>query len=237
MIWLEPILYSVLIFAGSYRGLVCFRPARLSAALHSRAFSQHVKSLRRIWPIEVPLLEAIFARGSAVQNFAFIPRNPSILPVLSAMPLRRLQIELKPLFPLAGVDFTLPLFSHIAHLELRDRQFSDWEEWKGLALIPNLTHLAILREQPIPVLQGALAVCPALRILVCFYPLDKADPREGLESLAQDTRFVLVPAPSFITDWEIGARGGDDFWVRAERFTVLRNSDEIDRGIFVLPKA
>jgi hypothetical protein len=35
--------------------------------------------------------------------------------------------------------------------------------------------------------------------------------------------------PPFIRDWQIGARGGDDFWVRAEQFIAKRISGEVDR--------
>jgi hypothetical protein len=31
-----------------------------------------------------------------------------------------------------------------------------WEEWKGLALIPNLTHLAFLVQKSLAIFQGAL---------------------------------------------------------------------------------
>jgi hypothetical protein len=35
-------------------------------------------------------------------------------------------------------------------------------------------------------------------------------------------------------DWQIGARGGDDFWVRAERFIAQRVSRQVDREFVFL---
>jgi hypothetical protein len=38
-----------------------------------------------------------------------------------------------------------------------------------------------------------------------------------------------MPAPPLSADWQIGARGGDDFWVRAEKFVAQRVSGQVDR--------
>ncbi|KAF8185929.1 hypothetical protein K438DRAFT_1836517 [Mycena galopus ATCC 62051] len=156
-------------------------------------------------------------------------------PCPSGMPLRRLSTELKLLFYPIGVAFTHSLFSHITHLELLDPiEGEKWEQWQGLALIPNLTHLAFFMEVFVPLIQGALAACSALRVLVCLYIIHPPEVSEGFASLAQDPRFVILRAPNFVEDWEIGARGGEDFWVRAERLIAQRNSGEVNRETFVL---
>ncbi|KAF8201874.1 hypothetical protein K438DRAFT_1758143 [Mycena galopus ATCC 62051] len=151
------------------------------------------------------------------------------------MPLRRLCISLKAVFPRDGIDFLHSLFSHLTHLELRDYlKDPTWAQWKGLALIPNLTHLAFLVGRPVAIFEGALAACSRLQVLVylCW-----GGTGIGLEQLAHDTRFVCIRAPNFAADWQIGASGGDDFWVRAERFIAQRNSGEVDRGTFVLQES
>ncbi|KAJ7918169.1 hypothetical protein B0H13DRAFT_2438177 [Mycena leptocephala] len=143
------------------------------------------------------------------------------------MPLRRLTTVLDDLFFTAGINFTHSLFAHLTHLALlfRAEPNAQWDEWKGLALIPNLTHLAFVHERSLPVFQGALATCSALQVFVYLSSWD-----QGLGSLAQDTRFVCMITPPFIRDWQIGARGGDDFWVRAEQFIAKRISGEVDPG-------
>ncbi|KAJ7230840.1 hypothetical protein B0H12DRAFT_221048 [Mycena haematopus] len=149
------------------------------------------------------------------------------------MPLRRLSVEVEYLFgfPSAGIDFTHPLFSHITHLQLRDFLGNvQWEKWRGLAIIPNLTHLAFTVEKSLSFFQSTLTACPGLQVLIFLYY--RPNPGVGLESLAQDTRFVCLRIPilqEFEEDWQIGARGGDDFWVHAERFIAQRNCGEIDR--------
>ncbi|KAF8185828.1 vacuolar protein sorting-associated protein 26-domain-containing protein [Mycena galopus ATCC 62051] len=227
-IWLEPILYSVVIASDPLTGLLCFDPVHFSLALHSRAFSQHVTNLLCRW-FPHPQLVAVLASCSAVENLMLLSNHPDLLPFLSAMPLRRLHTTLKDLFP-TGVDFTHPLFLHITHLELMDSLHGGEDLWKGLAVIPNLTHLAFWTLRSIPFFRATLAACPTLRILVFRYHRARADLGKRLDSLAHDTRFVLMSAQSFIKDWQIGALGGEDFWVRAERFIAQRNSGEIDRA-------
>ncbi|KAF7366319.1 hypothetical protein MSAN_00888100 [Mycena sanguinolenta] len=238
-IWLEPILYRVMVSGDPLPGHASFAADRFSWAVQSQASSQHVTNLLISTCDGIPgkYIERLLTRCSSIQNLALIllGRQASLLPSLSAMPLRRLSIELAHLFPSAGIHFTHPLFSHITHLQLRDRLVdAQWDEWRGLASMPNLTHLASLMSKSPPIFEGALDTCPRLQVLIFLYV--EANPEIGLESLAPDTRFVCMPAPSYYTDWQNGARGGDDFWVRAEKFIAQRNCGEIDRETFVLLK-
>ncbi|KAJ7230843.1 hypothetical protein B0H12DRAFT_1077336 [Mycena haematopus] len=151
------------------------------------------------------------------------------------MPLRRLYADLQDLFSSVDIDFTHPLFSRITHLHLKYHLgWDQWEKWKGLATIPNLTHLAFLGGKSLSIFQNTLAACPKLQVLIFLHLQEK--PGLGLESLAHDTRFVCIPAPPFYTDWQIGAHGGDDFWVRAEKFIAQRNRGEVDPHYTVTPK-
>ncbi|KAF7342160.1 hypothetical protein MVEN_01803800 [Mycena venus] len=239
-LWLEPILYSVVVFSDPLPGHVCFEPTHFTSAIQSQAISEHVTNL--FIPFDSKQapdldLDLILASCSAVQNLVLFPKQTDLLPFLSSMPLRRLTIPLDDVFSPANIDFLHPLFSHITHLELMDGPLdnSRWEEYSGLALLPNLTHLSFLVQRSLRIFQGALAACPALQVLVALYwKFHVFDPAMGLESLGQDTRFVCMPAPSFAQDWQIGARGGEDFWVRAEKFIAQRVSGQIDRGTFVL---
>ncbi|KAF8185824.1 hypothetical protein K438DRAFT_1936900 [Mycena galopus ATCC 62051] len=223
-LWLEPILYSVVVFSHP-------------VPEYSQAISQHVKNLL-CTNITVPL-EPILASCSAVQNLALYARNPGLPALLSAMPLRRLYTTLESLFRPTDVDFTHSLFSHITHLRVMDSiDPNSWKTWKGIALIPNLTHLALEANSSLPIFQDVLAACPALRVLVCLYSYSIVSHLvERFKSPARDTRFVCIRAPVFIEDWQTGAWGGEDFWVQAERFIAQRDSGEVDRGIFVLPRA
>ncbi|KAJ6493186.1 hypothetical protein C8R45DRAFT_1136197 [Mycena sanguinolenta] len=228
-IWLEPILYSVVVFSKPIPGHVLFDPEHPSFTMRSTAVSRYIKKLC-ISYAEFPRrsLDPILVNGSAVQDLALVGAHSGLAPFLSRMPLRRLSTELAYLFRPACFDFTHPLFSRITHLELTDDlEIARWEDWRGLTTIPNLTHLAFLMQKSLLIFQNILTACPGLQVLIFLYFY--SNPGSGLWSLAHDARFVCIRGPSFYTDWETGARGGDDFWVRAEKFIAQRNSGEIDR--------
>ncbi|KAJ7662164.1 hypothetical protein DFH06DRAFT_1471732 [Mycena polygramma] len=240
-IWLEPILYSVVVFSHPIPGHLSFGPTHFSSAIQSQAISGYVKHL--FIPYDKVLaidLELVLASCTAVENLVLpslqIPEGTDLLPFVSAMPLRRLRTTLADLFFMGGIDFTHSLFTHITHLELmEDLFFAQREDWKGLSLIPNLTHLAFLVKKSLPIFQCALTACSALQVLIFvhIHHLNIQDVGFGLESLAHDTRFICMPASPLSQDWQIGARGGDDFWVRAEKFIAKRVSGEVDSENFV----
>ncbi|KAJ6481922.1 hypothetical protein C8R45DRAFT_1151122 [Mycena sanguinolenta] len=120
-IWVEPILYSVVVFSNPRYGHVCFDPVRLSSAIQSPAISQHIKNLCVSYPADVSqqYFDTILANCSVVQNLAVLGGHPNLLQFLSAMPLLRLAAALAFFFP-RRVDFSHPLFSNITHLYLWD---------------------------------------------------------------------------------------------------------------------
>ncbi|KAF7366315.1 hypothetical protein MSAN_00887700 [Mycena sanguinolenta] len=229
-IWLEPILYSVVVFSNPLPGHVCFDPVRFSSAVQSPATSQYVRNLYISHEFSHRGFELIFANCSSIQNLALFGGHSGLLPFLSAMPLRRLCTLLRFLFP-QSPDFSHPLFSRITHLQLWDNH-TGWKYWSGLATLPNLTHLAFGTTRTLAIFQNMLTACSALQALVFTY--SRVESGAGLESLAHDVRFVCIPKPPFMSDWQIGARGGDDFWVRAENFIARRSCGEIPRETFVL---
>ncbi|KAF8201877.1 hypothetical protein K438DRAFT_1965329 [Mycena galopus ATCC 62051] len=240
-IWVTPILYRVVVvYSYLLPGHLSFDFPHFISAIQSQPISEHIRNLFISHDVRAPpspedLVHAL-ASCSAVQNLALLySAEPDHLPLLSAMPLCRLCISLKDVFPRTDIDFFHSIFSHLTHLELRDHlEGATWAQWKGLALIPNLTHLACWMERSIAILEGALAACPRLQVLVYLY---WGGAGIGLELLAHDIRFLCILAPNSVADWQIGASGGDDFWVRAETFIAQRNSGEVDRGTFVLKES
>jgi hypothetical protein len=223
----------VVVFSNPIHGHVCFEPVQFSSIIQSQEISQHVRHLFASHELGRPHLDLVLASCSAVQNLAIPGLRPDHLPFLSTMPLRRLSTAITNAFPANAVDFTHPLFSNLTHLELMGfPDYASWEEWKGLALIPNLTHLAFLMQKSLAIFQGALDTCPALQVLVYLY--SRVYEAIDLQKLAQDTRFVCMRVSPFVLDWQIGARGGDDFWVCAERFIAQRVSGQVDREFVFL---
>ncbi|KAJ6481924.1 hypothetical protein C8R45DRAFT_314872 [Mycena sanguinolenta] len=94
-IWLEPVLYDVVVFSDPLPGHVCFDLVRLSAAVQSPAISQCVKNLcvTRLAESSLRHLLRILARCSSVQNLVLVGNHSGLLPSLSAMPLRRLSAD------------------------------------------------------------------------------------------------------------------------------------------------
>jgi hypothetical protein len=132
------------------------------------------------------------------------------------------------------IDFTHRLFSRLTHLEVIDsRPEMNLETWSGLALIPNLTHLAFNGLYFLSWAPFLLDRCPSLRLLVSLCAeLDEAAARiaayEDAAELLRDLRFVVMDCGEFELDWQTGAHTSEDYWVRAEAFANRRRSGEID---------
>ncbi|KAJ7131347.1 hypothetical protein C8R44DRAFT_871842 [Mycena epipterygia] len=249
-IWLEPLLYQVVVFRDPLPGHVCFTFQQLLAAIRSKPAyfaPDHVHHLYIDYGIFVQTdIEPLLAACTGVHNLVLINNDnsprPWLLPRLSAMPLQRLSVNLTNLFAPAPVDFTHPLFAHITHLDLLYDVQGTWADWAGLTSMPRLTHLsfdpvlsirmrATHRTMAPSILRGVLEHCPALRVLVLLWSPVQDSAMEldseivadlDLYALAQDQRLVIMQlASSYTHDWQTGARGGDDYWRRAEALVGL----------------
>ncbi|KAF7344651.1 hypothetical protein MVEN_01625300 [Mycena venus] len=104
--------------------------------------------------------------------------------------------------------------SRLTHLSVRSEVYNHgWVEWAGLAALPALTHLAfqVWGGQPAPVqlLEGALAHCASLRVLILFHPRD----REGYDHIGiRDERFSMNVCADAIGAWVNNCRGDKEFW-------------------------
>ncbi|KAJ7256890.1 hypothetical protein C8J57DRAFT_1343247 [Mycena rebaudengoi] len=99
-----------------------------------------------------------------------------------------------------------------------------------IAQLPALTHLCVNEKQDLPLLLSIVKKCDKLCVLVNMYwsqfDLEEAQPAPDF---ADDPRFVLMALDSeeYIADWVAGAKSGQDFWVRAEKFIAKRKRGEI----------
>jgi hypothetical protein len=80
--------------------------------------------------------------------------------------------------------------------------------------MPQLTHLAVWGTHlpVIDVWQGALMHCPLLKVVVILSSRNYS----GGTPPPVDPRVVELSITDYRADWECGARGGEDYWVRAE---------------------
>ena len=146
-----------------------------------------------------------------------------LVPILARLPLRRLSFDPRSLFyyPSAGApDGVVPLgqkpFDALTHLQIINA-CGAWDVWGELALLPRLTHLALegsaIEEA---LVERALAECAAVEVLIQRYADDDEYPY--VEKVQKDSRVVLLYViEECLDEWEVGAGGGEDFWVTAEK--------------------
>ncbi|KAJ7670112.1 hypothetical protein DFH06DRAFT_1125507 [Mycena polygramma] len=131
------------------------------------------------------------------------------------------------------------LLQSVTHLELfsGDTQIqSAWQHWCDLASLPALTHLGLSPPIARGILPEVLAECPRLLILVVTSYYSRQDAVEFSQNLAvTDPRVAVVDVgATWELDWENGARGGADFWVRVERFLARKQAGEIAKDCYFL---
>ncbi|KAJ7127593.1 hypothetical protein C8R43DRAFT_1210837 [Mycena crocata] len=165
---------------------------------------------------------------TAAVNIAFFNAEvgASLPPVLAALPLQRLSATLGDLFYPSAPDLEHPLFANITHLDILDWRDGGWDMWDGLAGLPRLTHLSFNDDISNSVCQGALDDCSALEVLVIVWSrrvVLEEDPYDRAE-LTVDSRFVMIVVTKYLEDWETGARGGEDYWSRADQFVKKRRA-------------
>ncbi|KAJ6533285.1 hypothetical protein DFH09DRAFT_1181490 [Mycena vulgaris] len=232
--WIEPLLYEII-----YDGFIDPRPERtlpkLCEMIQSRPasfFQDHVRHVcLRGWDDDDYIVKILAVCGATVNlNLFLFDGGPAFLSIIGVMPLQRLSINLALLFPGPNgdaTDFSYPLFTHITHLDLHGWNDDDWAAWSGLAHMPMLTHLSFNNNLvSSSVCRSALVHCTSLKVLaiVCSDEPDLVIYARFYGDVSADTRFVMVVVTDALRDWEMGARGGEDYWVAAEALVQKRRS-------------
>ncbi|KAJ7932337.1 hypothetical protein B0H13DRAFT_1857163 [Mycena leptocephala] len=155
--------------------------------------------------------------------------DPSLRPYISAMPLKKLAIDLRRLMgnSVRLQDTGWKLFSHLTHLDITTAvgEEEPWEHWSSLARLPSLTHLSFNYELPRLLVLGALSNCRFLKVLlICWH----SPPMPYNVPPISDARFAMIAYKNAVLDWEMGAMGGQDFWKRADAFFDKKIKQEID---------
>ncbi|KAJ7142731.1 hypothetical protein C8R44DRAFT_974319 [Mycena epipterygia] len=171
----------------------------------------------------------------ATVNLLLLRGSPNLLPRVGVLPLQRLFI-----FPPylcsspAGPDLSHPAFTSITHLDLYGAPGSGaanevWEAWSKLAEMPCLTHLSSYNNSfDLNFCHGILLHCKSLEALAIFFSnatiLRAFAP--SYATIATDPRFVMLVVMNRLRDWEMGAKGDEDRWVRADELVRRRRSGE-----------
>ncbi|KAJ7607237.1 hypothetical protein FB45DRAFT_929345 [Roridomyces roridus] len=236
--WIEPFLYRVISVIGHEEP--AFLPAlRTKPAGFLRKAVRHVFADMRV-STHMSDLGQVLDIALDVESLTVFPATSEyLLERLKPLHLKRLAILLEPVFhsddlTVTAVEFTLPMFASITHLDLFDG-ISDsayFEHWTELAALPALTHLAL--STLCDVLRGAKHVLGNSKTIKILVSMDPSDPEDDApvipERVVNDDRFVFMALSTaqYQEDWHVGARGGVDFWARAERFVEKKRRKEIE---------
>ncbi|KAJ7111270.1 hypothetical protein C8R44DRAFT_799234 [Mycena epipterygia] len=236
-IWIEPLLYRVLCIGEKPPDSeeIWIPLERIHYLIEGRPLApaflhDNVRHLCLILSGTVHMddIMRVLVACDATVDLHLLGGSRSLLPHFGKLPLRRLSVDLAYLF--RSPDFTHPVFGTITHLSLTRPGFH-WTHFSGLAQMPCLTHLSyddIL--SPLVVCEHALRDCKSLEVLaLSFSNMILLEPLvDTYAPLATDPRFVMLLATHRVRDWETGARGGDDYWVRADELVRKRRSGEIN---------
>ncbi|KAJ7453335.1 hypothetical protein B0H11DRAFT_2071829 [Mycena galericulata] len=240
LLWLEPLLYRVLILFDEMSTITFLRDRLARKPDHIwRDGPRHLFMAIESVPDDV---EAALAKCTGLQDLILYcdPAEPRrYLPHLEAMKLRHLGVNMEYLFGChAAVDLRGAAFASLTHLFLLDDFHgpaegvaTEAERWAAqIVLLTCLTHLAFVGDVPREILGTVLERCKTLQVVVSLRPPLRRMTVQSLHSKLrlEDERFVIMLFSTFAEDWQEGARGGADFWARADEFVAAKRRREID---------
>ncbi|KAJ7029358.1 hypothetical protein C8F04DRAFT_1116694 [Mycena alexandri] len=232
--WVEPLLYAALHISKANDSILAVlrsKPATFLQNAVRHVFLHHTADTKEV-------NQEVLSTCSGIINLV-IDRgfDLDLLPILDTMHLRRLDLYVPPIgSQWAHSILKHPLFFSITHLSFYqnhndDPEPSKWDDWSQLAALPALTHLC-LSEDISSVFPETLNKCRRLVLAVTLFWTRAFRTRAiaFVQRLAfTDARFLVMVTPNAVTsEWQMGARGGDDFWVRAEKFIARRQAGEIE---------
>ncbi|KAJ6550231.1 hypothetical protein B0H19DRAFT_1160665 [Mycena capillaripes] len=236
-IWIEPLLYNVLAIIAddapspTTKTRFIRRVRNINKLLRQREASflrDHVRSVCLFaddpddyffcnYPKD--FLPRLLSVCDTIVNLSFRGRG-YLVPHLGSLPLQRLSVNISYLYHNTPPTFTQPFFLHVTHFDLYDLSWGD--TWPDLASLAHLTHLSFRHNMIQDSLwQGALTYCPLLEVLVL---LSNGRYRTAPPP-SSDPRVVALRLVDYHADWELGARGGQDYWIRAEALVKERRAE------------
>ncbi|KAJ7150511.1 hypothetical protein C8R43DRAFT_1006007 [Mycena crocata] len=229
-IWIEPLLYHVLVVNRKDGWLI-----RIIQSKSPEFLCQHVHHLALSNGITRSELTLMLSMCTNLEDLALWTGDtyPELLSEMQHLThLRRLSINLFDLFG-GHTRFKLPSieelpFGNLTHLDI----FSNVPEeiWPVFGTLASLTHLSFSDYYIPELLAKALDSCALLQVLIVVWTQDTDFVPETPE--ITDPRFCMVSCPNFEADWELGAWGGLDFWNRADQFVASKRRGEIEASVF-----
>ncbi|KAJ7894966.1 hypothetical protein B0H14DRAFT_2334180 [Mycena olivaceomarginata] len=239
--WIEPLRYRTFTIMSSPSSCPRFRLLKKAIQYKPAQFiHDHVWHLLadRDKNYEPGPFGDILRGCTGIRSLVFFHVHPHMLSHLQALRPLRLSAPLGSVFGGGEVneftvDFTLPMFSFITHLDVFDiLELDPWSSWSTIGLLPRLTHLAFL-ELSNTWADKILVTCPRLLVLVSMYceePMHLA----AADRECSDPRFLwmVLATDAYTLDWQTGIQGGMDFWARADVFVAKKSRGEIEPSLF-----
>jgi hypothetical protein len=236
---LEPFLYHVLAFRKDRLDPGPTKPIPMEPILKAISakpphfFASHVRHLAVNNNVPRALVDYILSVCTGIDNLALFngDSTPSLMPLVDRIRPRRFSVNMRGLFG-GAPDFTHPMFSKTTHLDVSDTFGDEWVAWNRLASLAHLTHLSFnYSDEALPggLFHELLRDCKLLQALIIVWPslLRFEYEAEVGEYPTQDPRFVMIVCGSYFADWLDGARGGEDFWARADNFIARKRRGEV----------
>ncbi|KAK7022387.1 tyrosinase central domain-containing protein [Favolaschia claudopus] len=200
-IWLEPILYHLLLLNGvrSIESVLTVILSKPPAFLESAV--RHLLLYSSPFSLKPDTLSKFMHRCPGITSLSLIGdiTGPHLLPALAQMhSLKRLSIEMTLLFPGSEVDLDHPLFACITHLDLFEEVYIEEEDepedllWlthpQAPAKMPNLEYLGFNTQLHPSFLRAILQRYQQLRVLVVGFTATDEESAVGfLEQVTEQT--------------------------------------------------
>ncbi|KAJ7705461.1 hypothetical protein B0H17DRAFT_669126 [Mycena rosella] len=235
-IWIEPLLYRVI---QLNRLKTAYGIRRAMQTNPARFFQDNVRHLL-LSPIvftEQECLALLSVCPKLVSFYAFGGvLTPAMLPILQDMAhVRRWSSRLSSLFgSVPAIDLSIPFFRNITHIDIFEAVADDTQTARGLAALPALTHVGLNNRTRAGVPRRLLNECIHLQVLANIWHVSNfvAARNVAASPPAIDVRFVVCTSGNHCDEWEVGARGGTDFWAAADAFVARKRRGEIDASCY-----
>ncbi|KAJ7443132.1 hypothetical protein FB451DRAFT_1296298 [Mycena latifolia] len=234
-IWIEPFLYRVVCVGGtspfSDMGRALLRATKSKPASFFHNAVRHLcMDTSASWTFQeaVEVLKVCTGLVDFASEGDFL--DPTLLPILGKLPLRRLSTDLYRLFDgYESIDLTHPVFRSLTHLEILDPIYNDDTRIiTCLPALPALTHLRLSDSIPWKHVATLLADCPRLEVLISSFPTIKAPWAVQCARICpiHDPRFVISIYRSSPRSWEVHQRRPST-WSLATAFVSARRSGAV----------
>jgi hypothetical protein len=229
---IEPLLYRTLLLT---RNSPQHKTALLLAAAQRTPakFTKYVQNLLLWHGPHAECTMLLLSLCSGISRLTLFDPKPAMLPFLDSMRVKHLSISLAQLSGhpsgLPEIDPGRPLFQAITHLELWDT--SPLVAGTPIAQLPALTHLCVAEQHGLLPLLSFLKKSDKLCVLVNVYCF-QVEFEKVQQDFVDDPRLVLMKLnfQGYVADWVAGAKGGQAFWRRAEKFIAKKKRGEIEPG-------